>query len=164
MTIHNHDISLLWALSNYNSWLYYDTAQPDLNYSIYKDTCVSKMYVYVSGFQNVTNTFDINPDTGVITTKHELDRETTPWYLLCIQASKPDSSGRKKRDTQSEAQVKATMVENLNRRTNHKEVLYLLVNVADANDNGPTFTDKLLKTGRFIMTDTWTVMETSLMM
>ena len=82
------------------------------------------------------NKFKIDETTGVIRTNERLDRETHSTHLLCVNVS---PFVRRKR----------SMEEDLQKRTNHHEVLYILVNVLDANDEGPNFEYDLIEKGEF---------------
>lgn len=87
-------------------------------------------------------------ETGEIWTKEELDREETPEYLLCVQAS---PLSRQRRDVHAlESRSKRATDEELRNLTNHDVVLYVRVIVEDINDNGPQFRDRLIKTGNNI--------------
>ena len=95
----------------------------------------------------MTLKFTLDGDTGVITTYQELDRETVPEYLLCIEASRPRVTGKKRREVGYRGR-RATMEEDLKNRTNHDIVLYVKVIVEDINDLPPVFREPLVKTGK----------------
>ena len=80
------------------------------------------------------NKFKIDEATGVIRTQALLDRETQSHHLLCVKVA---AMGRKKRSMETDLQD----------RTNHHEVLYILVNVLDANDEGPHFVEDPILNG-----------------
>ncbi|XP_052263415.1 protocadherin Fat 3-like isoform X3 [Dreissena polymorpha] len=78
--------------------------------------------------------FNLNSTTGVITTKVVLDREMKDQYLLCVEAVKAPSRG--KRDLSSVLTAK-----NIS-----DNVLFVQVIVDDVNDKGPTFANDSLRT------------------
>ncbi|KAK3091627.1 hypothetical protein FSP39_021337 [Pinctada imbricata] len=80
----------------------------------------------VSGF------FSLNSTTGEVRTAVPLDREQNSTFLVCIEASQAASVGRRKRYTQEEYRT-------LLASRDSSKVLYLMVQVTDVNDQGPTF-------------------------
>ena len=72
------------------------------------------------------SSFKINTITGEIRTNKWLDREIKSQHLLCVSVS---PLARRKRSMEGDLQA----------RKNHDKVLYILVTVLDANDEGPKF-------------------------
>ena len=87
-------------------------------------------YFSFLGLQDNMDLFELDQLSGRIYTKERLDRETKDRHLLCVEAFTP---ARKKRDAEVDA---------IRSRTNHDTVLYVMVEVEDANDQGPKFVNK----------------------
>ena len=102
------------------------------------------VYVF-TGRQDDMDLFRLEQTTGRIYTKEPLDREKKDYHLLCVETFAPGrESGRRTRATKDE------MILDIRDRTNHDSVLYILVEVQDANDKGPEFVKKMDTKGLYV--------------